>query len=526
MVNKIHVLDTTLRDGGYCNDWTFGHIQMKKIVEGLSHAKIEIIECGFLTERVNYDENRSKFSDLQKATQIVPQHDSAVLYVCMINYGEFSVEQLPECSKTGITGIRVAFHKNDRIDAIKFCKKIKEKGYKVFVQPMVSLSYTDEEFLEMISLVNEIQPYAFYIVDSFGNMRGKELIRLFGNVENNLDKDIWIGYHAHNNMQLAYSNAKLLTENITHRNLIIDTSIFGMGRGAGNLNTELFVEYLNDIREMHYKSIYLFKIIDEILMLFYNRNYWGFSIPYYLSAVNGCHPNYASFLDERKTLTVENMKYIMEKISENKKEIYDKKYVKDLYLEFMTRNKSKIEKDKTFEALITGKNILLIAPGKSICDEEDKIRCCVKKNDPVIISINFNYQKIPVDFIFVSNLRRFDELEEKDTKKIIATSNIQSENIYLSLDYESYISDYDSVKDNAGLMLISYLSCKRVKKIYLAGFDGFSMDMDQNYIDNEMSQVNNKSMLKKINDGLNKMLKKYSEIIPMEFVTESKYIKL
>lgn len=525
-MNKIHVLDTTLRDGGYCNDWTFGYTRIKKIAEGLNHAGIEIVECGFLTEKIVYERDKSKFSNLDEAAQVIQKKYSNTLYVCMINYGEFSIEHLPEHNEDYIDGIRVAFHKKDRVAAMEFCKAIKQKGYKVFIQPMVSLSYTDKEFLELIELTNTIQPYAFYIVDSFGTMRGKELIRLFGNVEKNLDENIWIGYHAHNNLQLAYSNAKLLAENVTNRSLIIDTSIFGMGRGAGNLNTELFVEYLNETRETNYKSIYLLRIIDEILMQFYNRNYWGFSIPYYISAINECHPNYASFLDGRKTLTVENMEYIMERIDEDKKSVFDEKYIQKLYMEFMTRDKVNVENDRIFEELVADKNILLVAPGKSILDEENKIRDCVEKNNPIIISINFSYDAFQTDFIFISNIRRFEELDARYLTKVISTSNIQSDDIYMKLNYESHIINDDFVKDNAGLMLIHYLIGKKVKKIFLAGFDGFSMDIDQNYIDDEMAQVNNKNILVQTNNGLKKMLGQYAQIIPMEFVTEPRFIKI
>ena len=91
---------------------------------------------------------------------------------------------------------------------LEACQKVKEKGYKVFVQAMVSVAYTDEEFLELISRVNEIEPYAFYIVDSFGMMKRKDLTRLFYIVEHNLKPCIWIGFHSHNNLQ--FLSEKLL----------------------------------------------------------------------------------------------------------------------------------------------------------------------------------------------------------------------------------------------------------------------------------------------------------------------------
>lgn len=525
-MNEIQVLDTTLRDGGYCNKWNFGFSKIKKIICGLTDAGIEIIECGFLSNKQLYEKNRTIFRKVEDVVKVFPKDKRNAIYVCMINYGEYSIEELPNYTSDSVDGFRVAFHKKDMDAAIKFCSEIKKKGYKVFVQPMVSLGYTDTEFLQLIKIVNKMQPYAFYIVDSFGMMKNKDLSRIFYIVENNLEQSILIGYHAHNNLQLAYSNARMLAEILTKRDMIIDSSIFGMGRGAGNLNTELYVEYLNDTRDGEYQSVHLLRIIDEILMPIYNRSYWGFSLPYYISAINGCHPNYASFLDERKTLTIENMDYIMKKISSEKKSIYDITYIQQLYLTFMTREEVYEERDKHFEALVEEKNILLVAPGNSLNGQTDKLAECIERYHPIIITINFVYEKLIEDFVFVSNIRRFQELDVTQCGKLIVTSNIPSNDVYMKLNYSSHILEDESVQDNAGLMLIDYLSKKNVQKIFLAGFDGFSTDVEQNYIDNGMAQIVNKDTIERINFGLCKMLKKYAAIIPIEFVTESKYIKI
>lgn len=83
-------------------------------------------------------------------------------------------------------------------------------------------------------------------------LSGIDLTRLFYLVEHNLNENIKIGFHSHNNMQLAYSNAQSLVDLHSDRELIIDASVYGMGRGAGNLNTELFVQYLNDNADGNY----------------------------------------------------------------------------------------------------------------------------------------------------------------------------------------------------------------------------------------------------------------------------------
>ena len=365
MMSKIQVLDCTLRDGGYCNNCRFGFDNERKIVHGLVEANIDIIECGFLMNTVEYEKDVTKFTSLDEVAKIIPQNKEGKTFVMLTDYGKYRPEDLPEYDGTSVDGLRVAFHKKDRVAALEECKAIKSKGYKVFVQAMVSLSYTDEEFLDLIRRVNELEPYAFYIVDSFGMMKRKDLTRLFYLVEHNLNENIKIGFHSHNNMQLAYSNAQSLIDLHSDRELIIDASVYGMGRGAGNLNTELFVQYLNDNADGNYDIKPLLSIIDEILNEFYQRNYWGYSLPNYLSAAHNAHPNYAGYLDDKKTLTVENMNEIFDMMEEDKKVSYDKDYIEELYLRYMATGKSQEEHKTELIENLRGKTVLLIAPGKS-----------------------------------------------------------------------------------------------------------------------------------------------------------------
>jgi len=207
---NIKVLDCTLRDGGYINDWEFGKENIKKIVNYLTQSEIDIIECGFLSNKREYDEERSIFDTVERFTNFLPKNKNNQLYVCMVNYGEYKSEDIPNYDKTKLDGIRVAFHKKDKEKAVELCKSIKEKGYKLFIQPMVTINYTDKEIIKLVEIFNEIKPYAFYIADSFGVMKKNDLLRMFYLIDNNLDKKIKFGYHSHNNIQLAYSNSQTL----------------------------------------------------------------------------------------------------------------------------------------------------------------------------------------------------------------------------------------------------------------------------------------------------------------------------
>lgn len=525
-MNRIKVLDCTLRDGGYCNQWKFGYHNIQKIIDRLTEAELDIIECGFLSEKVQYDKNVTKFATVEEISEFLPQRREGKLFVAMVNYGEYDAGKLPVRSEGQIDGIRVAFHKKDLEGALELCRAIGQKGYQVFVQPMVSVSYTDEEFLYLIRLVNEVRPYAFYIVDSFGMMKEKELIRFFYMVEHNLETDIWVGFHSHNNMQLAYSNAQKLATVHTKRDLIIDTSVYGMGRGAGNLNTELFVEFLNENTGASYELKPLLGIIDEIINEFYQRNYWGYSLPNYLSAKHNAHPNYARYLDDQKTLTVEDMESIFDMMDQEKRFKYDAAYIEQLYLRYMNMGDVQNEHEKELETKLKNKRILLIAPGKSATDESEAIRKFAGDEETLCISVNFDYTYVDTDFVFVSNLRRYRELDRNVHGKCIVTSNISAVDVYLQTKYKNLVNCEESVKDKAGLMAIRFLMDYGAKEIWLAGFDGYSHDIRENYGEKDLAFFTRNAVLDAMNEGMCRIMRQYAKDAAIHFLTKPKYITI
>ena len=517
-MSKIKLLDCTLRDGGYCNDWTFGQNNIHKIVGGLLDANVDIIECGYISQKKEFNTDRTQFTSFEQVGQFIPQNREGKIFVAMINFGEFAIEDIPEYDGKSIDGVRVCFKKKQRVEAMEYARKVKEKGYKVFIQGMVSLSFTDEEFVDFIKRANEIEPYAFYIVDSFGMMKGKDLLRLFYTVEHNLKPSINIGFHSHNNMQLAYSNCLSLTQVQSNRSIIIDASIYGMGRGAGNLNTELFTEYLNENHNAAYNLKPLLTIVDDILDGFYKINRWGYSLPNYISAKNNAHPNYAGFLDDKKTLTVEDMENIFQLMDEDKKVSYDKDYIEELYTRYLATGKVQEEHKDELMNRLKGQKVILVAPGKSSEIEKDKIN----NEDGVIISVNFDYPNS--DFIFLSNLRRSKELAEESLKKAIVTSNITSDKVYMQTRYRDLLNSVEAVKDNAGLMAIKLLMQYGVKEIMLAGFDGYSHETKDNYANSSMEFFTRNAVLDAINEGMESVLKEYSKDIKISFLTTPKHI--
>ena len=180
-----------------------------------------------------------------------------------------------------------------------------------------------------------------------------------------MKKNILIGFHSHNNLQLSYSNAVFFLEKAATRDVIIDASVYGMGRGAGNLNTELIIEYLNRNCGGSYNLKSVLNIMDEVINYFFQRKPWGYSLPNYLSATYNIHPNYASFLEDKKTLTYFDMDNILSSVDIERGSEFDKEYIEQLYVGCMNAEKDEVSKLDIYKSHISGKTMLLIAPGKT-----------------------------------------------------------------------------------------------------------------------------------------------------------------
>jgi 4-hydroxy 2-oxovalerate aldolase len=101
---------------------------------------------------------------------------------------------------------------------------------------------------------------------------------MFYIIDHNLNKDIALGFHSHNNLQLSFSNAQELILLNSTRNIILDASVFGMGRGAGNLCTELLIQYINENIIRKYDLMPVLEIIDKYIQHLYTKHSWGYSV--------------------------------------------------------------------------------------------------------------------------------------------------------------------------------------------------------------------------------------------------------
>lgn len=531
-MKEISLLDCTLRDGGYVNDWRFGRANIESIFERLVDANVDIIEVGFLDERRPFDKERSIFPDTCSADKIYGHLDKKrTLVVGMIDYGTCAIENLSLCSESYLDGIRVIFKKGKMHQAMEYCRQVKELGYKVFAQLVSVTSYSDEELLELIELVNDVQPYGVSMVDTYGLLDGEWLLHLYKILDENVLPEVKIGFHAHNNFQLGYSNALAFIKYDGKHDVVVDGTLYGMGKSAGNAPIELIAMTLNKQYGGAYDIDSMLESINESAMDFYKVSPWGYTTFFYLCAKNKCHPNYLKDFHNEENLSVSMIDKLLETIEpEDKKLLYDKEIGKKYYNEFLNKYCDDGKATNDFLDFVDDRKILLVGPGKNIKLQNSKVQKFIEEKKPVVISINYVPETVLPDCVFITNPKRYRDmtlsLKEERVKhiKTLATTNVTCRNgsFDFRINRAPLLESDEKIIDNSFLMLIKYLNSVGIKEVYCAGFDGYS-DKESNYSNPEMEYPFVKREAMHLNSHMKASIAEYRTKMSIDFITYSVY---
>lgn len=306
MKNKIKLLDCTLRDGGYINNWNFGFEEAQSITKIINRSGVDYIEVGFIGPYTD-TEGIVRFSSMEALTKVFSPLGAKL--TAMVYAEGYSATAFPTRSKNTVDMIRVIFWKRNLAEGVNYVKTLIKKGYEVGVQLARTEQYDLNEIKQIIQQFNPIHPTAIYLVDSFGTFDAEKTLQYAEIYDANLEENILLGFHAHNNMQQALTNSIILCEHKWNHDLILDASVMGMGRGAGNLNIELIMNYINSKQPNKYELSPIISVADKYITKYMDVCKWGYSIPYFLSAVTGRNPSYVNYMIE-KNLCIEDMEKI------------------------------------------------------------------------------------------------------------------------------------------------------------------------------------------------------------------------
>jgi len=534
----IKLLDCTLRDGAYINGANFGYETIRGIIKRMQDAKVEIIECGWL-KNDPHKIGSSYFHVPDDLKQYLVNKDPNVTYVTMIDWDRYDLDYLTQYDGQSVDAVRVVFPRGKAKEGLEVASKIREKGYRIFCQAANTLGYSDRELLELIDEANKVKPEGISIVDTFGAMYPDDLERILSIFVHNLHPSIKIGFHSHNNQQLSFALTIQFVRRMTEqgREIIVDSSLCGMGRGAGNATTELVTSFLNKKYYGNYDLDLIMDTIDMYMVPFQEKYSWGYSIPTYIAGMYCSHVNNIDYLLKKHRANAKEIRCVISSLKPEERVHYDYDLLEQRYIE---NQNNEIDDEKTLEILssqLKDREILLIAPGRSSIEEKTKIEEYIKDHNPVVIGVNAVLPSYRYDYLYLMSQVRYDYAKEAYPQQFSSTSKILLSNIRADSIKDVYTVRYErAIKrgwkhfDNAVICLLRLLNKLNVKKVLVAGFDEFSDRYNESYADPKLPTVHGVEDWDKFNEELkeifNDLLMRVNESMEISMMTETKLVSI
>ena len=537
-MKNVRVLDCTLRDGGRIIDCAFDDNETKDISNRLANAKIDIIEVGFLRDwrKVNYKGNSTFFTDVDQIRPFVNKEKKNTIYTAFIDFGMCDIDSLKPYDGTSIDAVRFGFTKKNydesRDEVIRWISVIKQKGYKLFIQGVNSLNYTDRELLEIVEMVNSVHPYSFGIVDTYGAMYMDDVDRLYGLIDHNMAPDICINFHSHNNYQLSFAFAQevIKLSGTSNRQIIIDSTLGGMGKVAGNLNTELIVDFLVRKKKYDYELDEILDLLDDYIVKYSSKYKWGYSTASLMAVIYKSHPNNVIYLTETYRLDSKDIGKILSMIDPATRQRYDYDNIEKLYIEYVSEKVDDHEAINQLKDNIGGREVVVLVPGNSLNIYRKDIDKYIEASNAFFVSVNFVADNSSA-YAFFGNAKRYARLENKrNGRNVIISSNVKSDSDSdIVVNYHSLINRGYKYFENSTIMLLNLLKKVEVSKISIAGFDGFESDKTSNYSDESFQNDRHLSEFEDLNKEIFSMFTEVKETLAgkceIHFITPSRFGK-
>jgi len=498
---KINLLDCTLRDGGYYNDWFFSKELINEYLKVMDMISVDYVEIGFRF----FDKIKTKgpcaYSDeiFLKSLKIPKKLKLSV----MINAADFIsqknvIDALKENFKPKknslVSLVRIACHFYEIKEVLPIINWLKRSGYKVGVNIMQIPELTYNQIKNIAYELEVSKADVLYFADSMGSLDSKKTKKIIQNI-----KSIWkgpTGIHAHDNMGKALENSLTAINNSIDW---VDCTVTGMGRGPGNTKTENLILELGKSKN---NLIVLLNLIKKYFDPLKEKYKWGSNFFYYFAGINSIHPSFV------QQMLVDN-RYDPEDIYLNLdylRSVGGKKFSKELISIGQNYYKKKNIGEWEPIKFLKGKNVLIIGPGSSTIKYKSKIIKFIKKNKPITFVLNA-INPIPKKYYFANiachSLRLLSDIDKykKIKKYLIVPYSSFSKKIKLKISSKKLLNFGLQVKNNTfkfeknyavlpNSLAITYTlgicTSGQCKKIFFAGLDGYDKISPKKF---EMDQV-------------------------------------
>ena len=480
------VLDCTLRDGGYYNNWNFTFSQITNYLKIIQEIGVDVVEIGFrfpnsskrLGVCAKTDDNfLKKILPLKKKKFAVMINSSDYINNDKVN-NDLLEKYFDKEDKLGIDLVRIASHFRDLELSNLIAKKLKNLGYEVCLNLMQISEINLKKLCNKLKKMKNHHFDVFYVADSLGSLNNKDIIEISKFLKKNIKKNI--GIHAHNNQDLALSNTLIASKN---NFTWLDGTFMGMGRGPGNAEIEKLLLNLSNNKmedKINLLSGYLYLRYFEKLK---KRFQWGPNYFYYLAGKYSIHPSYVQALSN----TSDSLKKI--KLLNKLKNLPNRN---QFYLSHLSYNKSKNSKEFNFKKIKNNK-FMIIGNGSSLKDNIHKIKRLIIREKLCVLLINstnyiteefIDYRVIfnPIQMLDLVNHNNYFE-----KPSIVPRNNISYKifeglkNIYY-FDYSiKKFNSFEKEKNNLTLFFTKKIIEKlNPQKVYIVGIDGYKNKPYQN----------------------------------------------
>lgn len=499
--NKINILDCTLRDGGYYNNWFFEKELVNEYLQVMSMIKVDYVEIGFrFLDKVK---TKGPFAYSEESFLRSLKIPKNLKIGIMINASDFvGHKNIVELTKNNfipkknsvVSLVRLACHHFEIKDILPLVNWLKKSGYKVAINIMQIPELSFLEIRNTVKIIKKTKADILYFADSMGSLDALKTKKIIHQIKSLWNKST--GIHTHDNMGKALENSIVAINNSVNW---IDCTVTGMGRGPGNTKTEYLILELNRKKEY---LINLFNLIKKYFDPLKEKYKWGSNPFYYYAGMNSIHPTFVQEMLSDSRFDIEDIYNNLKNLST----IGGKKFSKELIALGKISYRKIIKGDWEPNKVLKNRYVLIIGPGLSVLKYKLKIIRFIKKNKPVVFVLNA-INPIPKKYIYANvvchTLRLLSDINKykKSNKYMIAPFSSFSKNIKSKISSKKILNFGLQVKNNKfkfeknyavlpNSLAITYTlgisSSGECKKIFFAGLDGYNKTSPKKF---EMDEV-------------------------------------
>ena len=487
-----YIVDCTLRDGGYYNNWDFSDELINNYLYAMSSSNVKFVEIGYRSlvnkefKGPNAYANDYFLNDLK-----IPKNINIGI---MLNGDEFvgknNIQNLL-CKLFPLTGdntrvkfVRIASNLGEIKSLLEVISWLKNKGFKVFINIMKISEYTLKDFENHLPQLNDYQIDSLYLADSYGNIDLNKLELIVSNI-----KYFWkgdLGIHAHDNLGLGLANT-LKASSMGVRWL--DSTVLGMGRGSGNAKTEELIIEMKMFNQSKVNIAPLLALIKTYFLPLKNKYKWGTNPFYYLAGKYSIHPTFIQIMiNDSRYSEVEILK-VIDYLKENERKKFSFSILQDAKNFQNSKKPGKWKPRSVFE----NKEVLILGTGPGVDKYKKALIKFVEKYDPIVIAFNsqnslpdklISYRigchpvRLMADVDFHVNreepLIAPISIFNNDLKKRFINKNILDFGLSIENDYFEFNENFCKVPKS---LVIAYslatIESGKVSKAFMAGFDGY-----------------------------------------------------